>query len=327
VRRRDFIAGLAGFPIIPVVARAQHLRTPVIGYLGIGVPEASARTVDSFRKGLSETGYVEGKNLKIEYRWAHNKNERLSELAAELVRLRVNLIATPQGSASAIAARSEAKTTPVVFGIGNDPVEMGLVASLNRPGGNVTGVSYMQVEIASKQLDLLHQLLRSATRFALMVNPDNPSTADKEVEKLMAATAVIGGQLQVLRVRTTQEIENAFDALEEKRAQALLVSPEPLFANHRVQIVILAARYAVPAIYPSREYAEAGGLMSYGNNLSDGYRLVGVYAGRILKGDKPADLPIMRPTKFEFIINLQTAKALRIEVPPSILVSATEVIE
>jgi putative tryptophan/tyrosine transport system substrate-binding protein len=327
MRRREFISLLGGAAAAwPLAAQAQQAAMPVIGFLYAGSPEASANFVAAFRKGLSEAGYVEGHNVAIEYLWTHNDNDRVPELAADLVRRRVAVIVTPNFIAAALAAKAATTTIPIVFGGGFDPVQAGLVASLNRPGGNVTGVSFMTVETGGKRVGLLHELLPGAARFAMLVNPTNPN-AEPNITEAREAASAVGWQIEVLTASTNLDIDTAFASLVQKRADALLVSPEPLLTTRRVQLVTLAARHAVPTIYYIREFAEIGGLMSYGPDIADLYRQVGVYSGRILKGEKPTDLPILRPTKFEFVINLQTAKTLGLEVPASLLARADEVIE
>jgi putative ABC transport system substrate-binding protein len=324
IKRRDFITLLGGAAAWPVAARAQQPTLPVIGYLSLGSPGQSDAVVAAFRKGLSEMGYVEGRNLAIEFRWAQNDFGRLPELAADLVRRRVAVIAAV-GTAGPLAAKALTGTIPIVFSIGYDPVQAGLVPSLNRPGGNTTGIAFMMLELGAKRLGLLHELLPSAQRFAVLVNPGNP-TAATMIPDLRAAAA-IGREIEVFYAGTSAEIDAAFATLVQKRADALLVSPQTLFANRRAQILGLAARRAVPAIYGNRADVEAGGLMSYGPILSDSFRQFGIYAGRILKGETPGELPVMRATKFELVINLQTAKLLGIEVPPTLLAIADDVIE
>ena len=330
MRRREFISLLGGAASWPVAARAQQTTMPVVGYLYAGSAGPNANLAEAFRKGLRETGYIEGQNVTIEYRWADNVLDRLPELAADLVRLRVTVIATPGSAAAALAAKVATAKIPIIFGIGTDAVQAGLVASLNRPGGNITGVSYMQAELAAKQIGLLHELLPEATRFAVLVNPTNPLVTGPIVTDLEAATSAIGGQIEFHPASTIRDIDTAFGRLIQKRADALLVSPGPLFGNRRVQLAMLAARHALPTMYYDREFAEVGGLMSYGTSLSDQYRQTGIYTGRTgraLKGERPADLPVLRATNFEFVINLQTARTLGLEVPPTLLARADEVIE
>jgi putative ABC transport system substrate-binding protein len=325
LKRREFITLLGGATAWPLTARAQQPAVPMIGFLQSGSPEPNAHLVSAFRKGLGETGYVESRNVAVEYRWAQNDNGRLPELAADLVRLRVAVIATP-GTAAAFAAKSATTTIPIVFSGGGDPVLTSLVASLNRPGGNVTGVSSMSGELGAKRLGLLQELVPRAARFVTLVNPNNP-LAEAFVTDVRAAAAAIGRQIEVLTASTSRDIDTAFAMLVEKRADALLVGLDPLFVSRRVQLATLAARHAVPAIYAFREDAEAGGLMSYGPSNTDLVRQAGIYTGRVLKGEKPADMPILRATKFELVINLKTAKALGLEVPAALLATADEVIE
>jgi len=327
VRRREFIALLGGAAVAwPLTARTQQSAMPVIGYLDAGAPETSARLAAAFRKGLAETGYTESRNVAIEYRWARNEYDRLSEMASDLVRRQVIIIAAMGGSPTALAAKAATTTIPIVFGFGGDPVQTGLVASLNRPGGNITGVVTMNLELAAKRLGLLHELVPGATRFAVLVNANNSAAASLTRDAL-AATAPARWQIEFLAVSTNRDLSAAFASLAQKRADALMVTPELLFVSRRVQLLTLAARHAVPTIYPSREFTEAGGLMSYGSSFTDMYRQAGIYTGRILKGEKPADLPVMQPTTFELVINLQTAQALGIDVPPTLLARADEVIE
>ena len=284
---------------------------PVVGFLRPGSPELNAHLVTAFRKGMGETGYTEGRNVAVEYRWADN-DDQLTELAADLVRLRVAVIATPGSTAAAAAAKSATTTIPIVFSAGGDPVQTGLVASLNRPGGNVTGVSSMSGELGTKRVGLLQELVPRAARLAVLVNPNNP-LAEAFVADIRAAAAAIGRQIEVVTASTSRDIDTAFATLMQKRADALVVGLDPLFVSSRVQLATLAARHAVPAIYPFREDAEAGGLMSYGPSNTDLVRQAGIYTGRVLKGEKPADMPILRAIRFELVINLKTAKALGLD--------------
>jgi putative ABC transport system substrate-binding protein len=263
----------------------------------------------------------------IEFRWANNENAHLPELAADLVRRRVAVIVTPQSTAAVAAAKTATTTIPIVFGTGADPVQAGLVASLNRPGGNVTGISFMNVELAAKRLGLLHELLPGAARFAVLINPNNPLIAGPFMADVQSAALTIGGQVEVLTATSNREIDSSFASLVQRRAEGLLVAPDTLLFNSRVQLATLAARHALPTIYPNREFAEVGGLMSYGTRLTDAYRQTGIYAGRILKGTKPTDLPVMQATKFELVINLQTARAIGLTVSPDLLSIADEAIE
>ena len=327
MKRREFITLLGGAAAAwPLAARAQQPAMPVIGLLHPGSPEANARFVAGFRKGLAETGYVEGRNILIEYRWGHGESTRLPELAADLVRRAANVIVTPGGVAAALAAKAETATIPIVFVIGVDPVQAGLVVSLNRPGGNVTGITSMNSGLAAKQLGLLHQLLQRDARFVVLVNSSNPQIR-LAVADVKAAAAAMGQPLDIVTAKTNREITPAFKEAVQKRADAILISPDPLFSSRPVQLATLAARHAMPAIYALREFAESGGLISYGSNFTDMFRQAGTYVARILKGEKPADLPILQATKFELVINLQTAEVLGLAVPPSLLAIADEVIE
>jgi putative ABC transport system substrate-binding protein len=327
MKRRDLLTFLGGAAaLLPRAAGAQQAAMPVVGYLGIGSPEQTAHVVAGFRKGLSETGFVEGRNVAIEYRWAHDGYDRLPDLAADLVRSRVAVIATLFGTPASLAAKAATATIPVVFYVGADPVQLGLVMSLNRPSGNVTGVTSMNRDLGAKRLGILHELLPRAVRFAVLVNPTNPSS-ELQIKDAQAAASAIGLQIEIVAASTNRDIDAVFAIITQKRADALLVSTDNLFNNRRVQLATLAARHALPMMSPYRELTEVGGLMSYGSNIADQARLAGVYTGRILKGEKPADLPVMRAVKFDFLINLQTARTLGIEVPPTLLALADEVIE
>jgi len=327
MKRREFITLLGGAAAAwPVAARAQQAQIPVIGFLHPGFQETSVNTVAAFRRGLSETGYDEDRNVAIEYRWAQNDSGRLPELAAELVRRGVTVIATPSSATAAIAAKAATTTIPIIFSIGGDPVQAGLVASLNRPNGNVTGISSMNVELVAKRIGLLHELGAGTARFAMLVDPTNP-TAELQIANARAAVLAIGRQMEALYASNFRDIETAFASLLQRQADALVVAAGSPFNERRAQIATLAARHALPAIYPVREWIEVGGLMSYGPRIGDEFRQAGIYTARVLKGEKPADLPVMRATKFEFVINLQTARALGLSVPPTLLARADEVIE
>jgi putative ABC transport system substrate-binding protein len=325
IRRREFITLLGGAAAWPLAAGAQQQAIPVVGYLDAGSPEPNVPLLAAFRKGLSETGYVEGRNVSIEYRWAQGQTDRLPELAADLVRRRVSIIVTGDGTGTALAAKAATATIPIVFITGIDPVVSGLVASLNRPGGNVTGITHMNAQLESKRLALLHELIPRAVHFAALV-PSTPSPGSTLVTNLQAAASAIGGQIEFLAASTSREIDVAFASLERKRAEALIISPAALI-DRRVQILTLATRRGLPTIYAWRADVVAGGLMSYGIVITDQFRQSGIYTGRLLKGEIPAGLPVLQPTKFELVINLQTARALGIEVPPSLLSIADEVIE
>ena len=327
MKRRDFMTLLGGSAAWPLAAGAQQSARPTIGFLHSESVAAFADLVAAFRKGLSEVGFIEGQNVTIEYRWGEGHNERLPTLAAELVRRRVDVIVTPVSTAATLAAKAATATIPIVFVIGADPVKIGLVASLNRPGGNATGMSDIGVELGAKRLALLHELLPGAARFAVLVNPDNPFITEPFVTGLQTAALAIGRQIEVASASTNSEIDTAFATLVQKRADAFLISPDALFVTRRVQLITLAARHALPALYHRREFAGGGGLMSYGSDLADQFRQTGIYTGRILKGEKPAEMPVQLPTKFELVVNLQTAKTLGIEVPPTLLARADEVIE
>ena len=325
MRRREFISLIGGTAAWPFAARAQ--KKPVIGLLHPTSPERYAHLIAAFRRGLSQVGYVEGQNVGIEYRWAQNDLNRLPELAADLVRNQVAVIAAPGSTPAALAAQAVTTTIPIVFAIGTDPVEAGLVASLNRPGGNITGISYMQWDLGLKRVELIYELLPRAARFVLLVNPDSPVATETAIKNAHEAASGISRQIEVLAARTSQDIDDAFGKLLQRQAEALLVNADPLFLTRRLQLVTLASRHGVPTIYPNREYCELGGLISYGPDLAEQFREVGVYTGRVLNGEKPADLPVIRSTKFELVVNLVTAKTLGIDVPPTLLARADEVIE
>jgi putative tryptophan/tyrosine transport system substrate-binding protein len=326
MRRRDFITLLGGAAAAcPLAARAQQAGMPVIGYLSPGTPNERDVALAPFHKGLSEMGFVEGRNVAIEFRYAQNDVKRLPELAADLIRRRVAVIVANGGNAT-LAVKPLTSTIPIVFAAAGDPVELGLVASLARPGGNITGIATLSGEVERKQLGLIHELLPRATRFAVLWSRNGARPAGV-ISGLRAAAESIGAEMEVLYAGINADIDRAFADFVQKRADALIVQNEFLFRDRRAQILTLAARHAVPAIYGFREDVEAGGLMSYGPIRADSNRQLGIYTGRVLKGEKPADLPVMQSTRFEFLINLQTAKTLGIEVAPTLLVAADEVIE
>jgi putative tryptophan/tyrosine transport system substrate-binding protein len=325
MRRRDFIMLLGGAAAWPLAARAQQPRMPVIGFLNGASPDGYAPYVAAFRQGLREAGTVEGQNATIEYRWGEGHYDRLPALAADLIQRKVTVIAATS-SPAARAAKAATSTVPIVFTTGDDPIKLGLVASLNRPGGNVTGVSNLIVELGSKQLGLLRELAPGTTAIAVLMNPNFPGT-ERQLRDVEAAARVLGLQLIVLTASTEREMETAFATMAQKGGVALLLGVDPFFLERRDHIVALAARHAIPAIYPVREFAVAGGLMSYGSDFADSYRQAGIYAGRIVRGEKPADLPVQRSTKFEFVINFKTAKTLGLSVPNSMQLLADEVIE
>ena len=325
LKRREFICLLSGAAAWPFPARAQQQRMPVIGFLSSTSADPVAYLIAAFRQGLSEAGYVEGRNVAIEYRWAEGQYDRLPAMVSELLRRDVAVIAA-LGTPSALAAKTATTMIPIVFGVSEDPVKLGLVASIAQPGGNATGVSYLLSELGAKQLGLLRELVPAASRFGLLVNPNNEN-AEAITGDLKAAAATIGVEIDVVRATDSREIEEAFVALIRDKVHALVVGTDPFFYNRRVQLATLATRHALPTIYNVRAYAEAGGLISYGTSLTEAYRQMGVYTARILKGEKPIDLPVVQSTKFDFVINLKTAKALRLEVPPTLSARADEVIE
>lgn len=327
LRRRDFVAIAGGAVAVwPLATRAQQPAMPVIGFLHSGSPGPTATSLAAFRHGLKEAGYVEGQNVKSEYRWAEGQDEQLPALADDLVRLRVAVIAGLNSTAAVRAAKTATTAIPLVFAIGADPVKVGLVATFNRPGGNITGVSFQANLLVAKRLELLSELVPAAATIGMLVNPNNPN-AESDRRDVQAAAGALGRNLRVLAAGAASDFESAFATLARERVAALFVNVDALFTARRDQLVALAARHAIPAIYDRREFVAAGGLISYGPNLSAVYHQVGVYTGRILKGAKPADLPVLQPTKFELVVNLRTAKSLSLAIPPPILVRADEVIE
>jgi putative tryptophan/tyrosine transport system substrate-binding protein len=325
--RREFIAGLGSAAAYPLASRAQQTAVPVVGFVHAGSADTSADRVRAFRKGLIETGYVEGQNVTVEYHWLDGQFDRLPALMADLVRRRVAVIATPVNTAGSIAAKAATATIPIVFGSGEDPVKIGLVASLSRPGGNATGVNFFNQEVDTKRLALLHELVPNAVRVAVLLNPAGALNAETTLRGVQEAARVFGLQIRVLKASTNREIDAAFATLERDRPDAIFVGGDGFFFSRREQLANLAEHTMIPACYGSRDFVAAGGLMSYGTDLVDSFRQVGVYTGNILKGAKPADLPVVQPVKFEFVINRQTARALGIDVPPNLLALADEVIE
>jgi putative tryptophan/tyrosine transport system substrate-binding protein len=329
MKRRQFISLLGGAAAAwPLAARAQQQGAmPVIGFLDSRSPDALTDRLRGFRQGLKDTGYVEGENVTIVFRWAENQFDRLPVLAAELVRRRVAVIATSGGPAVAFSAKAATTTIPIVFTVGEDPVRLGLVASLARPDGNLTGINFLVGELTTKRLELLRELVPAATRVALLVNPTQATNTESTLRDVASAARAMGLQIQVLNASTSREIDAAFATIVRERPDALFVGNDAFFNARRVQLALLAGRHGVPAIYSDRELAEAGGLMTYGSNIVNTYRQVGVYAGRILKGAKPADLPVVQSTKFELVINAQTARMLGLTMPDKLLATADEVIE
>ena len=326
MRRREFIAGLGAAAWVSP-ARAQQSAVPVVGFVYAGSADTAAGYLTPFRKGLGETGYVEGQSVTVEYHWLDGQYDRLPALMADLVRRRVAVIATPINAPGAIAAKAATATIPIVFAVGADPVELGLVASLALPGGNATGINFFALEVNAKRLGLLYQLVPKAVRVAVLLNPSNATSAEVTLRSVQEAASVNGLQIQIINASTSQEIDAAFGTLARERPDALFVSGDAFFNSRRVQFATLATRDKIPAAYPEREYVEVGGLMSYGTSFADTFRQVGIYTGGILKGAKPTNLPVVQSTKFEFVINLQTARALGIEVPPTLLALADEVIQ
>jgi putative ABC transport system substrate-binding protein len=327
MRRRDFITLLGGAAAAwPCATHAQQ-PMPVIGFLGASSAQATVKNLEAFRKGLSETGYVEGRNVAIEFRWTEGREDRMPELAADLVRRQVAVIAAPASTAGALAAKAATSSIPIVFGTGADPVAQGLVASLNRPGGNATGVKSLNVELTAKLLGLLRELAPQANRFVALVSR-NAAMTDAIVQEVHASVPTLGVPVEILYAgNSDRDLEAAFANLSQKPGGALLVTIDPFFFTRRALIVTLAARHALPTVYFRREFAEIGGLVSYGTSVDNMHELIGIYTGRVLKGEKPSDLPVVQPTKFDMVINLSTAKALAIDVPPTLLALADEVIE
>jgi putative tryptophan/tyrosine transport system substrate-binding protein len=328
VRRRDFIKATAGSLVAwPLAAGAQQPAIPVVGFLSPESPDLFADRMRGFHAGLGEVGYVEGQNVSIEYRWAEGRIDQLPALAAELVRRPVNVIAALGSTPAALVAKAATSTIPIVFYVGTDPVKIGLVASLNRPGGNITGVTTLNVQIAAKRLELLHELLPKATIIAALVNPANPIVAETSERDLSRATHALGLELHVLRASSEREIDDALASLAQLQANALLIEADALFISHTKQLAALTTRHAMPAIHAARDFVVAGGLMSYGNSPAESYRQAGIYAGRLLKGEKPANLPVQQATKVSLAINLKTAKTLGVNVPNTLIGRADEVIE
>ena len=330
MKRREFITLLGSAAAAwPLAALAQQPAMPVVGFLNAASPDLFAHVVRAFHLGLSETGYVEGRNVAIEYRWAENQYDRLPELAAELVRRRVSVITTGSSTLAALAAKAATTTLPIVFLMGSDPVQFGLVASLNRPGGNLTGITTLNLEMTPKRLQVLRELLPTTTIMAVLVNPTNaPATVETEVRQVQAAAHTLGLQMvHVLQASTERDLDSAFSTLIQRRAGGLVISADTFFSGKSVELAALASRHAVPTISPYRDFVTAGGLMSYGGSVTELYRLAGVYTGRILKGEQPADLPVQQVTKVQLAINLKTAKALGLTVPTSLIGRADEIIE
>jgi putative tryptophan/tyrosine transport system substrate-binding protein len=324
MKRREFITLIGGAVVWPLAARAQQGAMPVIGFLDPTSPDTFAHRLLGFRQGLKETGYVEGENVAIAYRFAENQMDRLPELAGDLVRRQVAVIVTLANGA--LAAKAATTTTPIVFSVAEDPVKVGLVASLARPGGNLTGINFLSAELAAKRLELVRELVPAATRISVLVNPAGPNS-ESTLRDAQSAARAIGFEIQVLNASTSREINMAFATFVQERPDALFIDIDPFFTSRRIQLVHLASHHRMPTTYPGRQFAEVGGLMSYGSDLTDAWRQVGVYTGRILKGAKPADLPVVQATKFELVINAETARTLGLDLPPQLLARADEVIE
>jgi putative ABC transport system substrate-binding protein len=327
MRRREFIAGLGGAVVWPLIAGAQQTRLPVIGYFDLLGPREGALTLNLFHKALGESGYVEGRNIAFEVRWAEGHADRLTALASELVRRRVDVIVTPGATSIALAAKAATETVPIVFTMGEDPVRAGIVASLNRPGGNATGVTFYVINLGPKRVQMLRELIPNASTIAVLVNPSNTATTEGVVKEIQTEAQRVGQRIAFFRASTATEIEEAFTAMAQQQVGALIVNGDRFFAGQPAQIIALASRYRIPASYFSRSFVEAGGLMSYSDDRLESWRLVVKYVARILKGERPADLPVMQPTKFDLAINLNTAKALGLTIPETLLATADEVIQ
>jgi putative ABC transport system substrate-binding protein len=327
VKRREFITLLGGgVAAWPLPTRAQQPVVPVIGFLNAASPDGHAERLRGFRQGLKDEGFGEGENVSVEYRWAENQINRVSAMATELIRRRVSVIVATGGNAAPTAAKAATTTVPILFVTPDDPVALGYVTSLARPGGNLTGINFLGSELGAKRLELLRDLVRATNRVAVLYNPAGPAS-ESRLNEVQTAARTMGLQIQIFNAGTSREIDTAFVAALHARAEALLLIPDPVFNGRRIQLVHLASRHALPAIYWQREFAEAGGLISYGSSIGDAFRQIGIYTGRVLKGTKPADLPVLQPSKFELVINAQTARMLGVTVPPTLLASADEVIE
>jgi putative ABC transport system substrate-binding protein len=328
IKRREFITLLGGAAAAwPLAAHAQQPAMPVVGFLDPRSPDALADRLRGFRQGMKDAGFVEGQNAAIEYRWGENQTDRLPELAADLIRRQVDVIVAPGGVASALAAKAATTTIPIVFVVAENPVSFGLVASLARPGGNLTGINFFNGELTGKRLELLHEFVPTAIRMAVLVNPANATNAETTSREAETAARTIGLQIQVFKASTSREISAAFETFARERPDAVFVGLDPFFNSRRIQLVQLAARYVVPASYPARDFVQTGGLVSYGADITNAWHQAGLYTGRILKGAKAAELPVMQASKFELVINAETARMLGLEVPPTLLARADEVIE
>jgi putative ABC transport system substrate-binding protein len=327
MRRRDFITLLGSAAAWPVAARAQQTGMPLVAFVSGRAQGESERHEAAFRKGLNGSGFIEGQNVTVEYHWLNGRYDKVPSLIPDLIRRHPAVLAMPSGTPASIAAKAATSTIPIVFGVADDPVKLGLVSSLARPGGNATGINFLAVELAAKRLGLLHELIPKASRIGVLVNPANATNAESTLRDVSDAARTLQMQVQVLRAATIPEIDAVFAALVRERADALFVGPDAYFGSRRVQLATLAARFAMPTAFGTRDFTEAGGLMAYGTDVVDAYRQVGDYAGRILKGAKPADLPVLLPTKFELVLNLTTARMLGVTVPPDMLTIADETIE